>query len=75
LDSLYFSDFILGEVINALLTISGHAGQFDSSLAYPFTTILLDVNPLSVLSTNGNSISSESCERMSTMLKDHAKVP
>ena len=71
LDSLYFSGFILGEVIKERLTISGHAGQFDSSLAlqniqagHPFTITLRDTNPLSVVSTNGKSISSESCERI-----------
>jgi hypothetical protein len=55
---------MLGEVIKNLLTISGQTGQFDSSLAlqnmhegHPLTTTRFGSNPLSVLSTNGNSIS------------------
>src|SRR5215212_5593213 len=71
LDSLYLTGFIVGEVINERLTISGHTDQLDSSFAlqnihagHPLTTTLFASNPLSVLSTNGNSISSESCERM-----------
>src|SRR5437867_5154933 len=70
-DSSYFFCIMFGDVIKNLLTISGHVGQLDSSLAlqnihagHPLTTTFLVTIPsIGFVSTNGYSISSLSCDK------------